>query len=56
MKKYTEPSISIKRFELENIVTDGASIAGRALATTVGGVKAASYGSVTAADVMATTK
>lgn len=54
MKKYTEPSISIKRFELENIVTDGASIAGRALKTTVGGVEAASYGSVTAAEVMAT--
>lgn len=52
MKKYTEPSISIKRFELENIVTT--SVAINSLKTMVGGVKAASYGSVTAAEVMAT--
>lgn len=52
MKKYTEPSISIKRFELENIVTDGASIAGHALKTTVGSVEATSYGSVTAESIM----
>ena len=52
MKKYTEPSICIKRFALENIVTDGSSIAGRALKKTVGGVEAASYGSVTAEEIM----